>query len=630
MSTCRSPPRRPLRLSRARPLRARRRHRFNPAKLLLDPYARASRAAWRGTTPRATGPASRRRHRAGRARTAPCSCRAAVIDPPSTGKGDRRPARPGTHRDLRGPREGNDGATPGRAGGLRGTYAGLAAPPVLDHLRGLGVTAVEFARASRGARAGPRRARTHQLLGLQLHRLLRPRRALRLRRRARGQLSSSPWRASRGRPRGHPGRGLQSHRRGGHRGPTLAFRASTTTPTTGSIPRIPVATWTTPAAETHSTRCTRARSSSCWTVCATGCRTCTWTASASTSPPRWPAGRTPSTGSGVLRGHPGGSRDLQVKLIAEPWDPGRAATRWEFPPGWAEWNGRYRDTLRRYWRGDSGSWGSSAPGSPVEGPLRQGRAAPLRQRELRHRPRRPASCTAGGLRAQAQRRERRGQPDGTDANFSWNSGAEGRATIRPSRPGASGRRATSSPPCSCRRAPMLSHGDESGRSQEGNNNAYCHDGPLTWLAWPPDAARLDFTRRLIALRLAEPVFHRRRFFQGRERPGAAGKDLVWLRPDGGRWPTRTGTTRRRGRSASAWPAPPSRSRTSGATRCRALLSCCSSTRMTRRCRSSCPSSGAAAGSWCSIPVTGFRPPPRPPLPAAKRMRWRVARSPSFD
>jgi glycogen operon protein len=124
--------------------------------------------------------------------------------------------------------------------------------------------------------------------------------------------------------------------------------------------------------------------------------------------------------------------------------------------------------------------------------------------------------------------------DGADDNFSWNGGAEGPSddpSIRARRE-RQARNFLASLLLS-QGVPMLSHGDESGRSQAGNNNAYCQDGPLTWLAWPPpDAAWLDFTRRLIALRQAEPVFHRRHFFLGRERPGAAGKDLVWLRPDG--------------------------------------------------------------------------------------------------
>jgi glycogen operon protein len=124
--------------------------------------------------------------------------------------------------------------------------------------------------------------------------------------------------------------------------------------------------------------------------------------------------------------------------------------------------------------------------------------------------------------------------DGTDANYSWNGGTEGPSDdpdLRARRE-RQARNLLASLLLS-QGVPMLSHGDEAGRSQEGNNNAYCQDGPLTWLAWPsPDAARLDFIRRLITLRLAEPVFHRRRFFQGRELPSTTGKDLLWLRPDG--------------------------------------------------------------------------------------------------
>jgi isoamylase len=118
--------------------------------------------------------------------------------------------------------------------------------------------------------------------------------------------------------------------------------------------------------------------------------------------------------------------------------------------------------------------------------------------------------------------------DGTDDNSSWNSGAEGptgNAAIVALRERQM--RNFLATLLLSHGVPMLSHGDEVARSQAGNNNAYCQDGPLTWMAWDPSSAataQRDFTRRLIALRLAEPVFHRRTF--------ASGRDLDWIRPDG--------------------------------------------------------------------------------------------------
>jgi glycogen operon protein len=226
----------------------------------------------------------------------------------------------------------------------------------------------------------------------------------------------------------------------------------------------------------------------------------------------------------------------RVKLIAEPWDLAEGGYQvGNFPPGWAEWNGRYRDTLRRFWRGDSGQiaeLGFRLTGSSdlyeTDGRLPYASVNFVTVHD---------GFTLADLVAYEHKRNAANgedNRDGTDASYSWNSGAEGPSDDPDIRAGRErqARNLLASLLLS-QGVPMLSHGDESGRSQEGNNNAYCQDGPLTWLAWPPpDAARLDFTRRLIALRLAEPVFHRRRFFEGREQPGADGKDLVWLRPDG--------------------------------------------------------------------------------------------------
>jgi isoamylase len=126
--------------------------------------------------------------------------------------------------------------------------------------------------------------------------------------------------------------------------------------------------------------------------------------------------------------------------------------------------------------------------------------------------------------------------DGSDDNHSWNCGAEGPtddAAVLAMRERQ--QRNTLATLLLSQGVPMLSGGDEMARTQRGNNNAYCQDNEISWFAWPPTgtAARLlDFTRRLIRLRLDHPVFQRRRFFQGRRIHGSAVKDLSWLRPDG--------------------------------------------------------------------------------------------------
>jgi glycogen operon protein len=234
----------------------------------------------------------------------------------------------------------------------------------------------------------------------------------------------------------------------------------------------------------------------------------------------------------------------QVKLIAEPWDVGEGGYQvGEFPPLWTEWNGKYRDTVRSFWAGE-----------------------PIGVRDLGYRltgssdlyaddGRRPfasinfVTCHDGfTLRDlttyQRKRNEANGEGnrDGTDDNRSWNCGVEGETTdvvVNVLR-----RR-------QCRNAlltlllstgvPMLLAGDESRRTQHGNNNAYCQDNELSWLDWSPvlggtdpDAtALLGLVRRLVALRRASPVLRQRAFFEGRPVPGGDGcKDLAWFRADG--------------------------------------------------------------------------------------------------
>jgi isoamylase len=229
----------------------------------------------------------------------------------------------------------------------------------------------------------------------------------------------------------------------------------------------------------------------------------------------------------------------QVKLIAEPWDVGPGGYQvGNFPPQWTEWNGKYRDTVRDYWRGE--------PATLDEFASRLTGSADLYE----HTGRRPVASinfvTAHDgftLRDLVSYNDKHnevngeGNRDGESNNRSWNCGAEG---------------PTEDPAVNALRArqqrnflttlllsqgvPMISHGDELGRTQQGNNNVYCQDNELSWINWAQaDTDLMKFTRAVSALRTAHPVFRRRRFFSGKPvgRRGAEGlPDITWFAPDG--------------------------------------------------------------------------------------------------
>ena len=228
----------------------------------------------------------------------------------------------------------------------------------------------------------------------------------------------------------------------------------------------------------------------------------------------------------------------QVKLIAEPWDLGEGGYQvGNFPAGWAEWNGRYRDAIRRYWKGDGGQVAELAYRLSGSSDLYEGGG------------RRPHASinfvtahdgfTLHDLVSYNQKHnEANGEEnrDGTDDNLSWNCGVEG-PTTKPSIVALRERQKRNmlATLLLSQGVPMLCGGDEMGRTQHGNNNAYCQDSEISWVDWTlnkPQQALLTFTRSLIALRQKHPVFRRRRFFQGRRIRGAEVKDLYWLRPDG--------------------------------------------------------------------------------------------------
>jgi glycogen operon protein len=228
----------------------------------------------------------------------------------------------------------------------------------------------------------------------------------------------------------------------------------------------------------------------------------------------------------------------QVKLIAEPWDLGAGGYQvGNFPVGWAEWNDRYRDAMRAYWKGDGGVIGEFA--------LRLTGSSDLYNRSSR-RPYASINYIASHdgftlhdlVSYNHKHNEANGEEnrDGHDNNLSWNCGVEG-PTDDPAVHALRERQKRNmlATLLLSQGVPMLLAGDELGRTQGGNNNAYCQDNATSWVNWTPDEARTrlaEFVRRLIAIRRAHPAFRRRDFFQGRPLHGSLAKDVAWLKPDG--------------------------------------------------------------------------------------------------
>jgi isoamylase len=227
----------------------------------------------------------------------------------------------------------------------------------------------------------------------------------------------------------------------------------------------------------------------------------------------------------------------QVKLIAEPWDVGDGGYQvGNFPAVWSEWNGKYRDTVRDFWRGEDQTLQELA--SRFTG------SSDLYQSDSRH----PAASInfvtahdgftlADLVSYNDKHNEANGEDnnDGESHNRSWNCGAEG-PTDDPEILALRLRQQENmlTTLLLSQGVPMILAGDEMGRSQGGNNNAYCQDNEISWLDWSDaeqSAGLLEFTRRLTRLRRDHPVFHRRRWFAGRPIRGA-GADIAWYRSDG--------------------------------------------------------------------------------------------------
>ncbi|MBC8054755.1 MAG: glycogen debranching protein GlgX [Sphingobacteriaceae bacterium] len=226
----------------------------------------------------------------------------------------------------------------------------------------------------------------------------------------------------------------------------------------------------------------------------------------------------------------------QVKLIAEPWDIGEGGYQvGKFPPGWAEWNGKYRDCIRDYWRGADSMLGEFAErftGSPD-----------LYQDDYR----RPTASvnfvtahdgfTLHDLVSYNEKHNEangEGNNDGDSHNRSWNCGAEGdtRDTAILALRNKQKRNFLTTMFLS-QGVPMLVAGDEISRSQNGNNNAYCQDNEVSWLNWAAaDIELLEFTKKLIHIRKNHPSFCRRRWFKGRPIKGVGLEDIAWFQPHG--------------------------------------------------------------------------------------------------
>ena len=228
----------------------------------------------------------------------------------------------------------------------------------------------------------------------------------------------------------------------------------------------------------------------------------------------------------------------QVKLIAEPWDLGEGGYQvGKFPVGWAEWNDKYRDVVRSYWKGDGGLIGELAYRITGSSDLyaRSGRKP---YASINFVTAHDGFTLHDLVSYNSKHNEANGEEnrDGSDNNRSWNCGVEG-PTDDPevNRLRARQKRNFMATTLLSQGVPMLLAGDEIGRTQAGNNNAYCQDNEISWVDWTPEHMDLDtlgFVRQLIALHKEHAVFRRRKFFQGRKIKGAEIKDIVWLRPDG--------------------------------------------------------------------------------------------------
>ena len=522
-------------------------HRFNPAKLLLDPYTKAvsgpihwSDALWGYSI---SGPEAERDLRPDTADSAGGMPKCVVVEPAFSWGDDRRPETPWNRTVIYEAHvRGMTMLHPEVPDALRGTYLGLATDPVIDHLLGLGVTAIEL---------------------LPIHHFVTERRLVDL-----GLINY--WGYS---PIGYfapdtrystCGLGQQVsefksmvkrfHRagievildvvynhtvEGNHLGPTLSFRGidnSTYYRLDPEQPRFYVDyTGTGNTLDIRNARVMQLVMDSLryWVteMHVDGFRFDLAPTLARESPDVSARARFFD----VVRQDPEVSR---VKLIAEPWDLGPDGYQvGRFPVGWGEWNAQYRDTVRRFWRGDPGQVGALASSLAGSSDIFEGsKRSPQASINF-------VACHDGFTLHDLVSYEHKhneangeGNRDGNDNNLSRNWGVEGPSeAVHIVRMRDRIKRNLIATLAFSQGVPMLSHGDEVGRTQLGNNNAYCQDGPLTWVDWrltPLQRELLGFTRKVLAIRAANPVLRRRRFFRNEPVRAGAEKDLTWLSPSG--------------------------------------------------------------------------------------------------
>jgi isoamylase len=228
----------------------------------------------------------------------------------------------------------------------------------------------------------------------------------------------------------------------------------------------------------------------------------------------------------------------RVKLIAEPWDVGPGGYQvGNFPPGWTEWNGKYRDNVRRFWKGDGGTASEFATRLAGSSDLYEwsGRK-PYASINF-------VTCHDGfslqdlvSYQGKHNDANKEGNRDGADNNDSWNCGAEG-PTDDPNVVGLRERQKRNfvTTLMLSQGVPMMLAGDELSHTQGGNNNAYCQDNEISWLDWNLDERKqrfLEFVRKVTTIWQEQPVLKRRKFFQGRSIRGEGIKDLSWFGPNG--------------------------------------------------------------------------------------------------
>lgn len=521
-------------------------HRFNPSKLLLDPYARSLAGTFRWID-------AHHGYRMGSSRgdlsfdrrdNARSMVKGRVVDPAFSWGRDRRPRRSLADSIIYEAHvKGLTASHPDLPDGMRGTFAGLAQQPMIDHLLDLGVTAIEL---------------------LPIHAFLDDRFLVEKGLRQYWGYNTLSFFAPE--PRFLSGAGIDEVKtvisrlhevgievildvvynhtcEGDERGPTLSFRGIDNASYYRLAPddrrRYVNHTGTGNALNTAHPRVLQMIMDSLryWVehMRVDGFRfDLATTLGRHAEGPPWNGAFSPDAAFfAAVRQEPAFAH---IKMIAEPWDIGPDGYRvGQYPPGWSEWNDQFRDTARAYWRGDGGQLPGLA--AVVAG------SAGL----FEHRGRRPTASinlvtahdgfTLADLTAYDQKHnEANGETnrDGHDHNLSSNHGVEGPTddeAINDAR--AQTRRNLLATLAVGQGVPMLLAGDEIANSQFGNNNAYCQDNEIGWIDWAgQDRQLLAFTRRLVALRKAHPVLRRRRFLHGSLVSDTGVPDVTWLTPEG--------------------------------------------------------------------------------------------------